>query len=56
MQVVTLEDAERIIRDRLDDITVDENSRCHWAEVANALTFILLELKGAAQSCHGSET
>lgn len=47
--MVALEDAERIVRDCLDDITVDENSRCHWAEVANALTFILLELKAAAR-------
>lgn len=45
--LITYEDAERIVRDRLDDITVDDNSRCHWAEVANALTHILGELRAA---------
>lgn len=46
--VVSYEDAERIVRDRLDEITVDDNSRCHWAEVANAQTHILGELRAAA--------
>ena len=56
-QMVTLEDVERIVSERLDDIGVDENSRCHWAEVANALTLILLELRQSATeipSCHGN--
>lgn len=46
-ELIAYEDAERIVRDRLDDITVDDNSRCHWAEVANALTHILGELRAA---------
>lgn len=45
--MIFYEDAEQIVRDRLDDITVDDNSRCHWAEVANALTHILGELRAA---------
>lgn len=50
MSFITYEDAERIVRDRLDDITVDDNSRCHWAEVANALTHILGELRAATSA------
>lgn len=52
LELIAYEDAERIVRDRLDDITVDENSRCHWAEVANALTHILGELRAAILPPH----